>query len=388
MLSLASLAVDAAAAVPEDAPEGSDAEEVDEFAESNLKAHARSLRSVISTADILVQVLDARDPLGTRTLQLEKEIQQAVPAKKLVFVLNKVDLVPKENVTKWLEYLRRSFPTLPFKSSTQLQRTNLSSADSSATALLQLLKGFARGSAKSLTVGVIGLPNVGKSSLINTLKRKKACSVAPTPGWTKDVQTITLDGGLKILDCPGVVLASNHGEQSLAHQVLKGTSPIEQLDDVVSPVELLVSKCKKEHLMLLYSIPNFDTVQQFLVHVARAKGRLKKGGLPDVAGTARTIIRDWTAGRIPYFTVPPALPLASAATEASTSKSVMASESGAADEILSGFSAEFDIEALFKSADEAAFKETSTARGVAMAGTLADGNAEGEVRLLGEGDES
>lgn len=251
--------------------------EEDEEQETNLKTHARSLRSVIDSADILVQVLDARDPLGTRSLALEKDILSAVPAKKLVFVLNKVDLVPKENVAKWLEYFRRSFPTLPFKSSTQLQRAHLTS-DTSAP-LLTLLKSFAGGSAKSLTVGVIGLPNVGKSSLINTLKRKKSCSVAPTPGWTKEIQYITLEGGLKIMDCPGVVMTSSN-EQSQAQQVLRSTVPIEQLEDVVTPVELLLSKCKKEHLMLLYNIPTFDTVQQFLVNVARVKGRLRKVSLP------------------------------------------------------------------------------------------------------------
>ena len=218
-------------------------------ADGNLKTHAKSLRSVISISDIIIQVLDARDPLGTRTLSLEKEIQQHTGSKKLVFVLNKIDLVPKENVVAWLRYLRASFPTLAFKSSTQAQRNNLSSSAGSAgasatstNALLTLLKNYAHGTSKGLTIGVIGLPNVGKSSLINTLKRSKACSVAPTPGWTKDVQTVVLDGGLKILDCPGVVLDSSSlegegltAEQDRARKVLRNAVQVDKLVDPITP---------------------------------------------------------------------------------------------------------------------------------------------------------
>lgn len=248
------------------------------------RAYARSLRSVISDADILVQVLDARDPMGSRTLSLEKDILNSNSPKKLVFVLNKIDLVPKENVEAWLKYLRRSFPTLAFRSSTQSQRNNLtgghtgSAAASGVNGLLTLLKNYARGPAKSLTVGVVGLPNVGKSSLINTLKRSKACSVAPTPGWTKEVQMVSLDGGLKIMDCPGVVLDARvePGAVEAAKQVLRSAVPIDKVEDPVTPVELLLSKCKKEHLMMLYNIPGFETTQEFLVHTARARGRIRK----------------------------------------------------------------------------------------------------------------
>lgn len=307
--SLANTAAEQDAVEPDTDSEEEDSADP-EASTSNLKAHARSLRSVISTADILIQVLDARDPLGTRTVSLEKEIlthNASHSSKKLVLVLNKIDLAPKENVQAWLTYLRRSFPTLAFRSSTQSQRNNLSSrsqnstgaAATSANSLLTLLKSYARGTSKSLTVGVVGLPNVGKSSLINTLKRSKACSVAPTPGWTKNVQTVVLDGGLKILDCPGVVLDEPTGNvtgDEVAQKVLRSAVEVDKLVDPLTPgpsrhcghsasadtlllsgtVELILSKCKHEHLMMLYNIPSFSTTQEFLIHVARARGRLRK----------------------------------------------------------------------------------------------------------------
>lgn len=153
------------------------------------------------------------------------------------------DLVPKENVEAWLKHLRLSFPTLPFKSSTQSQRKNLSSSNhsthvpagassTSPAPLLTLLKNYSR--TGSLTVGVIGFPNVGKSSLINTLKRSRACGVAPTPGFTKEVQVISLDGNLKVLDCPGVVYEG--GDQG-PEKVLRNATAVEQVEDPIASGE-------------------------------------------------------------------------------------------------------------------------------------------------------
>lgn len=85
----------------------------------------------------------------------------------------------------------------------------------------------------SLTIGLIGHPNVGKSSLINTLKRSKACSVAPTPGWTKEVQEVVIEKGVRVLDCPGVVVEMR-GEVEGA---LKGMVKPEDVRDCKAPGE-------------------------------------------------------------------------------------------------------------------------------------------------------
>lgn len=84
------------------------------------------LRKVIEQADVLLEVLDARDPMGCRSKQIEDEVRSA--GKKLVFVLNKIDLVPSAgNVRMWQKYLSRESPCVLFRASKQQQKENLKS---------------------------------------------------------------------------------------------------------------------------------------------------------------------------------------------------------------------------------------------------------------------
>ncbi|KAK4053426.1 nuclear GTP-binding protein nug1 [Microbotryomycetes sp. JL201] len=346
--------------------------------DSSLKLHAKSLRKVLEASDVILEVLDARDPVGTRCKAVERELKTLDGGrKKLVLVLNKIDLVPAPVVQDWLAYLRTQAPTIPFKSSTQQQRKNLSSsststpnsaAGSSTKPLMELVKGFRLSSSsgpststsapvkQSLTIGLIGHPNVGKSSVINTLKRSRACSVAPTPGWTKEVQEIVLEKGVRVLDCPGVVVESR-GETEGA---LRGTVKIEDIADPKTPVELILQRCKKEHLQMLYNIPSFEnTVTAFLLQVARSKGRLRKGGVPDLDGTAKSVVRDWVAGRIPYYTSPPTAAQTSASQAQATTLNqplgtVTSDDVGSAS-LHTQFAPAFDLAALFGEADALAF---------------------------------
>ncbi|KAL0459310.1 UNVERIFIED_CONTAM: Guanine nucleotide-binding protein-like NSN1 [Sesamum latifolium] len=89
------------------------------------RAFYKELVKVVEASDVILEVLDARDPLGTRCVDMEKMVMKSGADKHLVLLLNKIDLVPREAVEKWLKYLREELPTVAFKCSTQEQRSNL-----------------------------------------------------------------------------------------------------------------------------------------------------------------------------------------------------------------------------------------------------------------------
>ncbi|TXG73575.1 hypothetical protein EZV62_002154 [Acer yangbiense] len=284
------------------------------------RAFYKELVKVIDASDVILEVVDARDPLGTRCVDMEKMVMKAGPDKHLVLLLNKIDLVPREAVEKWLTYLREELPAVAFKCSTQEQRSNLGWKSSKAAkrsnilqtsdclgaeTLIKLLKNYSRSHEikKSITVGIIGLPNVGKSSLINSLKRCHVANVGATPGLTRSLQEVQLDKNVKLLDCPGVVmLKSAENDASIA---LRNCKRIEKLEDPVGPVKEILNLCPARLLVTLYKIPSFDSVDDFLQKVATVRGKLKKGGIVDVEAAARIVLHDWNEGKIPYYTMPP-----------------------------------------------------------------------------------
>lgn len=264
----------------------------------------KDLKNVIEQSDVVLEVLDARDPNGCRNIEMEHQV--IAQDKKLVLVLNKIDMVPSENARDWLKILRDEFPTVLFKSTTQNQRNNLSSKISlhkssltdrkemvetmlqSSKAigtdnLFQLLKNYCRNDTSerkqkhSIIVGVIGFPNVGKSSLINSLKRSRVAATGNMPGFTKGIQEVYLDKDIILLDSPGVVLSKENSDSLILRNVIK----VDDLEDPITPVEALLNRVSHKELVKLYRIPVFTTVNEFLAAVARKTGKLSKGGVPD-----------------------------------------------------------------------------------------------------------
>eukprot|EP00741_Cyanophora_paradoxa_P015301 tig00000194_g14770.t1 len=257
------------------------------------------LHKVIDSSDVIVQVLDARDPMGTRSKYLESFLKKKGQHKHLLLVLNKCDLVPTWVTSRWVKILSEEYPTLAFHASI----TNPFGKGS----LIHLLRQFSRlhRDKKNISVGFVGYPNVGKSSLINTLRGKKVCNVAPIPGETKVWQYITLFKKIFLVDCPGVVY--NVGD-SETDTVLKGVVRVENIGDATEHIVEVLKRVKKEYIVRTYGISDWTDHIDFLTQFSKKSGRLLKKGEPDLNTSARMILNDWQRGKIPFFVPPPADP--------------------------------------------------------------------------------
>ncbi|MCO5566744.1 hypothetical protein L7F22_020424 [Adiantum nelumboides] len=256
------------------------------------------LYKVIDSSDVVVQVLDARDPQGTRCHHLEKHLKENCKHKHLVLLLNKCDLIPAWATKGWLHVLSREYPTLAFHASV----TNPFGKGS----LLSLLRQLARlkNDKQAVSVGFVGYPNVGKSSVINTLRTKKVCKVAPIPGETKVWQYITLTKRIFLIDCPGVVYQNHDSETDI---VLKGVVRVENLEDATEHIGEVLSRVKREYLTRAYKVKQWTDDEDFLIQLCKLSGKLLKGGEPDLACSAKMVLQDWQRGKIPFFTPPPRL---------------------------------------------------------------------------------
>lgn len=156
---------------------------------------------------------------------------------------------------------------------------------------------------------------MGKSSIINCLKKSKVCNVAPIPGETKVWQYVTLMRRIYLIDCPGVVPSSAHDSET--DTVLKGVVRVENLSTPSDSIPTLLQRVRPIYLARTYDLPpnprasgpdDKDTpweADAFLEALARKSGRLLKGGEPDRETVSKMVLNDWIRGKIPFFVRPP-----------------------------------------------------------------------------------
>ncbi|XP_066203267.1 large subunit GTPase 1 homolog isoform X2 [Saccopteryx leptura] len=183
--------------------------------------------------------------------------------------------------------------------------------------LLELFKQLHTGKKvkdQHLTVGLVGYPNVGKSSTINTIMGNKKVSVSATPGHTKHFQTLFVEPRLCLCDCPGLVMPSFVSTK--AEMICNGILPIDQMRDHLPPVSLVCQNIPRHVLEATYGIniikPREDedphrppTSEELLTAYGYMRGFMTAHGQPDQPRSARYILKDYVSGKLRYCHPPP-----------------------------------------------------------------------------------
>ena len=321
--------------------------------ERNLEVW-RQLWRVLERSHVVVQIVDARNPMFFRCPDLELYVRELNEKdgrqRRNVLLVNKADFLTAEQRRQWAAHFRQQKVEFIFFSAmlaTQEQEQERAEdeqelqvesdqsphddrqdepleqdetenvlADETILSCHDLIQALeAMRSDTPTVIGLVGYPNVGKSSTINALLGEKKVNVSSTPGKTKHFQTIVLTPSLTLCDCPGLVFPSF--ATTKAEMVVNGVLPIDQLREYISPSTLLAQRLPRWYLEWMYTISlpvNRDRPElmdvlpasQLLIAYADARGYRRAGQSgPDEARAARILLKDMVNGKLLYCEAPP-----------------------------------------------------------------------------------
>lgn len=265
----------------------------------------RMIEEHLKAVDVVAELLDARIPVSSANPMVE----EIVSGKPRIIILNKADLANPRATDQWISYYeKKGIPVLLMSVGNSKNKKKLLQVIRD-TAEPILAKWKRRGmKSRSVRLMILGIPNVGKSSLINFLAGTAATRTANTPGHTRGKQWVRLSEGLDLLDTPGVLWPKFDDQTAALRLAATGAiaGDVFNASEVVAELMSSLAKTSPEILKEQYNIENPDQDPQVLLEQAgRRRGCLLPGGNIDFDRAEMVVLRDFRNGKLGRITLDP-----------------------------------------------------------------------------------
>ena len=269
--------------------------------------HMKKTRELISEnlklVDIVIEVIDARIPISSRNPIIDELVQN----KPRFVLLNKSDLADPSQNKEWKKRIKDSSDEniISVMQIDSLHGTGIKELLASLEKYQERLDNE-RGRKKNLRLMIVGVPNVGKSSLINGLTGRKATQTGDRPGVTKGKQWLTMTNGMQLLDTPGI-LWPKFEDQNVGIALAYCGSIKDEILDTASLALSLIGRLMEEYpdeLKARYKIDELpEEALAGMELIAKKRGFILGGGRIDYERCARTVLDEFRSGTIGKITI-------------------------------------------------------------------------------------
>lgn len=262
----------------------------------------RQMQEDIKLIDLVIELVDARIPLSSRN----PDIDELGKNKYRLILMNKADLADKEQTKKWAEYFKsKGFFVVSLDARTKNSMKSIT--DIVMEACKEKIERDRKRGIKNRPVRamVVGIPNVGKSTFINSYAGKACAKTGNKPGVTKGKQWIRLNKNVELLDTPGILWPKFEDQMVGLRLALIGSikDEILNIDELAMKLIKYLIKNYSGIINARYEVDESKELTDIIVDIAKNRNCLLKGGEPDYSKAAALVIDDFRSGKMGCITL-------------------------------------------------------------------------------------